>query len=160
MVFFFEHVGDLSLSRREWSSQWAVKVDFFYTFYCNYSMWLKITIWFFFKASIVSLTINTIHFPWLVTHFHKHILCKALSWVPWAMNMKTWQQSLSLIGVRLIEIAIIIFHYLKAYLFWMISFMLSCIRTLKKEPAICHCCGAVFFCLTEVRIYVCLFNRF
>ena len=38
---------------------------------------------------------------------------------------KTWPPSLSWPGVRFLEIAIIIFQYLKTHLFWMASFLLG-----------------------------------
>lgn len=67
-----------------------VKVDFlFCTFYCNYSVWLKITIWLFFKATIVSSTINTIRLTCVVTPSHRQVLCKALSSLPWDGSEKT-----------------------------------------------------------------------
>lgn len=111
LVVFSKHVGDrqeLKKKRVEFSSvtgqRWL-----FYTFNCNYSVRLNITIWFVFRATVVSLTINTIQ-----VSTSTNMYC-ARHWAgcPGEWIWKTWQLFLSLIGVRFLKVAVIIFHYLK-----------------------------------------------
>ena len=59
---------------------------------------------------------------------------------------KTWQPSLSWPGVRFLEIAVIIFQYLKTHLFWMASFLLDQKHVGKILIAsIWHCLKKAFF---------------